>query len=187
MYIEELLITTNEVKVRDSSVISADGKFSMKIAANDAGIYNLRLQNDGYHFATIINDAANITLNADFNKQFDFYNVSGSPASKSILDFLAKISGQQREKFNYYKQADSIRKNNGDSVLAESLLAKSKDVINQMKTFANSEVQKADKASLAFILLANYQGMANDPNYGMYVFTDEEVLEIGRASCRERV
>lgn len=176
VYVEETVVATGEKKLKDSSVIAADGKYSMKIPASEEGVYNLRLQNEGYQFATIINDAPNITVNADFSNQYDFYNVSGSPSSKSIQDFLAKISEWQREKFNYYKQVDSIRKNKGDSLMADKLLDKSREIINSMKSFAYQEVEKANNAPLGFILLASYQGMARDPNYMMDVFTDEELI-----------
>lgn len=176
VYAEETAIATGEKILKDSSAIAADGKYSMKITATEQGVYDLRLQNEGYQFATIINDAPGITLNADFSKQYDFYNVSGSAASKSIQDFLAKISEMQREKFDYYKQVDSIRKNNGDSSLAGNQLDKSRDIMNRMKAYAYQEIGKANSAPLGFILLASYQGMARDPNYMMDIFTDEELI-----------
>ncbi|HEU4858604.1 MAG TPA: TlpA disulfide reductase family protein [Chitinophagaceae bacterium] len=176
VYIEETNITSGEKKVKDSSAISSEGKFSLKVEATEEGVYNLRLQNDAPPFATIINDASKITVDADFNKQFDFYTVSGSKDSKAIQDYLSRISEMQRDKFTIAFQADSIRKNNGDSALAESLNAKQKQIAGDLKTYTQQTVQQAQKAPFAFFVLATYQGWANNPNYKMNGFSSEELI-----------
>jgi len=176
VYIEETNIATGEKQIKDSATISDNGKFSMNVETTEEGVYNLRMQNEAAQFATIINDGSKINIEADFSKRYDFYNVSGSAASKSIQDYLAKVNELQREKFNYLVQADSIIKNNGDSVLAQSLVKKETDIINQLKTYTLQTVQKADKAPLALFVLATYQEMARNPNYRMNGFTAEELI-----------
>ena len=176
VYIEETNIATGEKQIKDSVTISDNGKFSMNVETTEEGVYNLRMQNEAAQFATIINDGSKINIEADFSKRYDFYNVSGSAASKSIQDYLAKVNELQREKFNYLVQADSIIKNNGDSVLAQSLVKKETDIINQLKTYTLQTVQKADKAPLALFVLATYQEMARNPNYRMNGFTAEELI-----------
>src|SRR4030095_1249769 len=99
VYIEESNITTGQKILKDSSAIAADGKFSLSINAIKDAVYNLRLQNDVSQFVTVINDASKINLDVDFNKRTDFYNVSGSKASKSIQEYLAKITGMQKDRF----------------------------------------------------------------------------------------
>lgn len=176
VYIEETNITSGEKKVKDSVDIGSDGKFSLKVEATEEGVYNLRLQNDAPPFATIINDASKINVDADFNKQFDFYNVSGSKDSKAIQDYLTKVSEMQRDKFTIAFQVDSLKKNNGDSALAENLKAKQKQIANDLKTYTQQIVQQAQKASLAFFVLATYQGWANNPNYKMKGFSSQELI-----------
>ena len=176
VYIEENKITSGEKILKDSANIGMDGKYSLKVQATEEGVYNLRLQNDAPPFATIINDAFKINVDADFNKQFDFYNVTGSKDSKAIQDYLTKVSEMQRDKFAISFQVDSIRKNNGDSALAASLNAKQKQIANELKTFTQQIVQQAKKASLAFFVLATYQGWANNPNYKLNGFSSEELV-----------
>jgi peroxiredoxin len=176
VYIEETNIATGEKQVKDSSAISENGKFSMEVETKEEGVYNLRMQNEAVQFATIINDGAKLNIEADFNKRYDFYNVSGSAASKSIQEYLAKINELQREKFNYLVQADSITKNNGDAALAQSLVQKEADIISQLKTYTQQTVQKANKAPLGLFILATYQEMARNPNYRMNGFTAEELI-----------
>lgn len=178
VYIEEVNIATGEKRVKDSADIGSEGKFTLKAEGTGENVYNLRLQNDPSPFATIINDASKITIEADFNKRTDFYTVSGSKASTAIHDYLAKTNELQRQKFNYLVQIDSIRSNKGDSLLAADLNVKQKNVTAELKTYTQQSVQQADKGSLALFILATYQGMANNPNYRLSAFTAEELLSL---------
>lgn len=178
VYAEETVIATGEKKMMDSSVIAADGKYSINVKATEEGIYSLRLQNEPVPFVTVVNDASKIELDADFNKQYDFYSVSGSAASKSIQEYMAKISEWQREKFDNLRQADSIRNSAGDMATADNLTAKAKEISTQMKTYTQQEVQKADKAALALFILAKYQGDSNNPNYRMEGYTIDELVAL---------
>ena len=176
VYAEESIIATGEKKLKDSAGVGEDGKFSMNVKATEEGVYNLRLQNEVAPFATIINDGKKINIDADFKKQSDFYSVSGSKASEVIHDYLAKLSEMQRDKFNISMRVDSIRQNRGDSMLAESLIAKQKDISDQLKTYTQQTIQQSDKASLSLFVLATYQSMANTPNYRMNGFTTDELI-----------
>jgi len=176
VYIEESNITTGQKILKDSSAIAADGKFSLSINAIKDAVYNLRLQNDVSQFVTVINDASKINLNVDFNKRTDFYNVSGSKASKSIQEYLAKITGMQKDRFNIYFQVDSIRKNNGDSVLIQDLSIKQQQISNEEKAYTQQTVLQSTNSSLSLFILSTYQGMARDPNFRVNGFTDQEVV-----------
>jgi len=178
VYIEESDITTGKKTLRDSSAIAADGKFSISLDAPKDAVYNLLLQNDVAQFVTLINDASKINVDVDFNNKTDFYNVTGSKASKSIQEYLAKISGMQKDRFNIYFQVDSIKRNNGDSTLAANLNKQEKQISNDEKTFTQQTVQQATNSSLALFILSTYQGMARDPNFRVNGFTDTEVVAL---------
>ena len=178
VYIEESDITTGKKTLKDSSSITADGKFSISLNAPKDAVYNLLLQNDVSQFVTLINDAPKISVEADFTKRTDFYTVTGSKASKSIQEYLAKISGMQRDRFNIYFQTDSIKRNNGDSALAQSLTKQEKQISTDEKTYTQQIVQQATNSSLALFILSTYQGMARDPNFRVNGFTDTEVVAL---------
>jgi peroxiredoxin len=178
VYIEESDITTGKKTLKDSSAIADDGKFSISLNAPKDAVYNLLLQNDVSQFVTLVNDAPKISVDADFTKRTDFYTVTGSKASKSIQEYLAKISGMQRDRFNIYFQIDSIKRNNGDSALAASLNIQEKQISNEEKTFTQQTVQQATNSSLALFILSTYQGMARDPNFRVNGFTDTEVVAL---------
>jgi peroxiredoxin len=176
VYIEESNITTGQKTLKDSSAITADGKFSLSINATSDVVYNLRLQNDVSQFVTIINDASKINLDVDFNKRTDFYNVSGSKASKSIQEYLTKITGMQKDRFTVYFQIDSLKKNNGDSLLVQDLTIKQQQISNEEKAYTQQTVLQATNSSLSLFILSTYQGMARDANFMINGFTDEEVV-----------
>jgi len=178
VYIEESDITTGKKTLKDSSAIAADGKFSISLDAPQNAVYNLLLQNEVSQFVTLVNDASKIDVNADFTKRTDFYDVTGSKASKSIQEYLAKISGMQRDRFNIYFQVDSIKRNNGDSTLAANLNKQEKQISNEEKTYTQQTVQQATNSSLALFILSTYQGMARDPNFRVNGFTDTEVVAL---------
>jgi len=174
--IEESDISTGQKILKDSSSVAADGKFSLSIDAKKNAIYNLRLQNDVTHFATIINDANKINIDVDFNKRTDFYNVSGSNASKSIQEYFAKITGMQKDRGTIYFQMDSIKSNNGDSMLILDLNTKQQQILKDEKTYSQQVIQQSTNPSLSLFILSTFQGMARDPNYRINGFSDEEVV-----------
>jgi peroxiredoxin len=176
VYAEENDILKGKKNIKDSAVIAADGKFSMKIKADVEGVYNLRLQSDPSEFATVINDANKIEVEADFQKRNDFYDVKGSNASKTIEDYFTKMTGLQFEKYNLNSRIDSIFKNNGDSLLAITLMEKQQQLIGDIKTYTHQTLQQANNTPLALFILATYQGMALNQNYMMNAFTNPEVL-----------
>jgi peroxiredoxin len=178
VYIEESDIVTGQRKLVDSSSITADGKFSISTNTPKETVYNLRLQNDVPQFVTIINDASKINVDVDFDKRTDFYNVTGSKASKAIQEYLAKITEMQKDRFNIYFQIDSIRKNKGDSLFAEDLDRKQKEISKEIKSYAQQAVTQSDNSSLALFILSTYQGMARDPNFMINGFADEEVVAL---------
>ena len=176
VYIEESDITTGQKTLKDSSVIATDGKFSLSINAAKNAVYNLRLQNDASQFVTIINDASKVNLEVDFNKRTDFYNVTGSKASKSIQEYLTRITGMQKDRFTIYFQIDSLKKNNADPVLIQDLAIKQQQISSEEKTYTQQTVLQSTNSSLSLFILSTYQGMARDPNFRVNGFTDEEVV-----------
>ena len=178
VYIEESNITTGQKTLKDSSSIAADGKFSISLNAPKDAVCNLRLQNDASQFVTIINDASKINLDVDFNKQTDFYTVTGSKASKSIQEYLAKITGMQGDRGTIYFQIDSLKRNNGDSLLILDLSIKKQQITNEEKTYTQQTIQQSTNSSLSLFVLSTYQGMARNPNFRVNGFTDAEVVAL---------
>lgn len=178
IYAEHKVIATGQTTLKDSSMISDDGSFSMNVKSAEEGVFNLRLENEAAPFTTVINDSKKITIDVDFKNPDDFYTVSGSAASKGIENYFDKISEYQREKFDYLVKADSIKRSGGDSLLAEEYAKKSKEIAENVKEYSQDIVLNAQNPSLSLFLLATYQGMSQYPTYRLYPFTSEEIVGV---------
>ena len=176
VYLEEDEAATGKKTLKDSSQISADGKFSVKTTAATESLYELRLKNDVPPFVTLINDANNIVIDADFNQKFNFYNVTGSKASKAIQDYFSRLSEIQREKINIYYQVDSLKKNNADNQRIENLNTRQKEINKEFKIYTEQVVHESGSAPFSLFILGTYQGMANDQNYRIDGFSGEQML-----------
>ena len=65
IYLEELPPVTMLKVVVDSATLGADGKYTLKAKATEATIFNLRLDQQEYPLASVVNDNAKITVNAN--------------------------------------------------------------------------------------------------------------------------
>src|SRR5450432_3721250 len=88
--LEEIPMATMERIRVDSMAIGKDGKYSLKADARDACAYTLRLDQEEYPLAALINDVPKITVNAVFNKENsrypETYEVKDSKASQQLKD-----------------------------------------------------------------------------------------------------
>jgi len=82
----------------------------------------------------------------------------------------------QRERFNNYYKIDSLKKNNGPSLLINNLNARQREITKEFKTYTQQLVQQSDKVPLSLFVLFTYQGMTREPNYGIDGFRGEEML-----------
>ncbi|MGB3153397.1 MAG: DUF4369 domain-containing protein, partial [Chitinophagaceae bacterium] len=112
IYLEEIPMTTMQRIVVDSFVIGKVGKYKLKTGAADARVYNLRMDQNNYPLAAVINDAEKITLDAVFSKennQFaESYDVKGSPASSQMKDFMVAFNTKLQDIFYTDKKTDSL-------------------------------------------------------------------------------
>ena len=114
IYLEEVPMTTMQRIVVDSAMIGKDGKYLLKTDTKEASAYTLRLDQNTYPLAAIINDASKITLDASFNKesnQFpESYEVKGSEASRQMKDFMIGLNSKLQAIFFNDKKTDSLQK-----------------------------------------------------------------------------
>jgi peroxiredoxin len=173
IYLEESIISTGQIIMKDSATIAADGKFTLESQVTGESVFNLRLSNDQFPFVSLVNDTDKINVDADFSKAFDFYSVSGSDASAVIKEYLGKTGELMRQKFELEQQSDSLKKTGSST---DQVDQERKQLAEQLKTYTRQSVQQANSPSLALFILATYQGQANNPNFRMTAFESEELL-----------
>ena len=113
IYLEELPIATMQRMEVDSALLGKDGKYSLKTDVSEAAIYNLRLDQNVYPVASVVNDVSKIELNATISKvnsQFiESYDVKGSTASKEMKDFMYSFNDKLQAIFYNAHRADSLQ------------------------------------------------------------------------------
>lgn len=96
IYLEEIPMTTMQRIVVDSASLGKDGKYKLETGIAEARVYNLRLDQNSYPLAAIINDVQKITVNAVFSKEntqfVENYEVKGSVASSQMKNFMTAFN-----------------------------------------------------------------------------------------------
>ena len=119
IYLEVAPSTSMERIVVDSAILEKDGKFSLTAKTKKEEIYNLRLDDDVYPFASLINDTEKLSVEVDYTDRNEFYKITGSPNSIAIKDYLKKSGEQIRHIFGLQKEIDSLKNSKGDKEIIE--------------------------------------------------------------------
>jgi len=178
IYLEETSMASLQKLLKDSALIGADGKFSLHAKVTNEGIFNLRLDNEAYPFVSLINDTSNITIDADFNNQKDFYSVSGSAASQSLKDYLVKSGDKLRQLYELNREADSLKKIQANGAMLQDAEAKRNTASAELKDYTRQTIQSSNSPALAMFILSTYQGVANNPNFRLDPFGSENLITL---------
>ena len=179
VYLEEVPIGTMRPTIVDSGVLNSDGTFKIETETGESAIYNIRINQDGYPVASVINDQPSVELDVvmskEHNQYAEKYEVKGSPASEGMKSFMTTFNEKMQAIFTGVTKIDSLRQlNTPDSVLAS--LAK-ENVTNAMylKDLALSEMKKTSNPALSMFVLGYYQSTASNPAFGLEPLSNEQV------------
>lgn len=180
IYLEEIPMTTMQRMVVDSMEIGKDGKYKLKAETGEARVYNLRLDQNDYPLAAVINDAAHITLNASFNKEntkfVDTYDVKGSPASQQMKDFMVAFNTKLQTIFFNARQADSLGKIPGSDSLVSQLHSQTLKLSEEARALVDQSLEKSNNPALSMFILGYYQSTANNAGYYLQAMDKSEVV-----------
>ena len=113
IYLEEIPVSTMQRVIVDSASLDADGKFSLQSEPREASVYSIRLDQNTYPLAQVINDAPKITLNITFNpanSQFpEDYTIEGSEASSKLKEFTKNFNAKLFDISQRLRADDSLR------------------------------------------------------------------------------
>ena len=176
IYLEIAPATSMQRMVVDSAVLEKDGKFTLTTRTKEEEIYNLRLDDDVYPFASLINDTEKLSVEVDYTDRNEFYKITGSPNSIAIKDYLKKSGEQIRHIFGLQKEIDSLKNSKGDKEIIEKSDSAKTIALQELKFYVQQSISKAGSPSLAMFMLRTYQGIAKNPNSGLAAFDDEVLL-----------
>ncbi|HEY6063980.1 MAG TPA: TlpA disulfide reductase family protein [Chitinophagaceae bacterium] len=182
IYLEEVPMTTMQRIVVDSANIGKDGKYLLKTETKEATAYTLRLDQNTYPLAAVINDASRITLDASFNKennQFaESYEVKGSEASRQLKDFMITLNTKLQAIFFNDKKTDSLQRSGATDSIISALQNERTLLAADVRNFILTSVSQSANPALTMFELGNYQTTANNPGFKLEPVSLEEVTKI---------
>jgi peroxiredoxin len=179
IYLEEIPMATMQRVVVDSVAIGKDGKYSLKTDITEDRVYNIRLDQNTYPLAAVINDVSKVTVDAKFakeNNQFaETYDVKGSAASQQMKDFMTSFNNKLQAIFFTDMKTDSLQKNGASDSVLIALQNERVGLAREVKTILTESIAKSANPALTMFELGYYQTSANNPGYKLEPFTLEEV------------
>jgi peroxiredoxin len=154
VFLEEIIYGKSQPPVIiDSQKLSGvSGNLSFRGRNKDQGIFEL-VFGDNILAIPLINDVADIRIDADLSKTKDFYSVSGSPASKELQELLATVGSRNDEIQTAFNQLDSLKKSNApDSVLVAASLVKN-EAINKLNDYLKQFLKTTPNGTLGVLAL----------------------------------
>jgi thiol-disulfide isomerase/thioredoxin len=182
IYLEEIPVATMQRVIVDSAVLKADGKFSLQADPREATVYNLRLDQNNYPLAQVINDAKIVTLDVQFNRennQFpESYTVKGSDASQQLKDFMQAMNNKLQSLFLFDKRADSLGNANAPDSLLAALEAERVSTAKEIRALLDNALKSSNNPALTMTILGYYQSTANNPGFRLEPVDIDEVTRI---------
>jgi len=182
IYLEKVPAATMQPLVIDSAMLKKDGSFSLTADRGESVVYNLRLDQNKYPVASVINDADEVKLNIVMSKEknefSEKYEVEGSPASQQMKTFMYDFNNELQKIFLISMQADSLQRNgSGDSLLIP-LLEQQKVIGDRIRRYSEDALNKSNDPALTLFELGYYQSTANGAGFGLEPFSNDEVKAI---------
>ncbi len=178
IYLEEASLNSMQPTIVDSTTIEKDGSFKLTTTADEESLYILRFQKDPTPFATVINDAKSITINADVLNQTEPYTVKGSNASKQLKEFLLTSNQRLGKIYNLSMQADSLQQNGGSDSVAVAKINERNKTAQEYKQYALNFLNNSKSAPLSMFVLGSYQSFASNAALGIEPFSSDEMTTI---------
>ncbi len=182
IYLEEIPMTTMQRIAVDSVAIGKDGSFKLTTHAGEARVYNLRLDQNQYPMAALINDAAAITVNATYNKgnsQFaESYEVKGSPASQSMKEYMVAVNNRLQEIYLDAQRTDSLTRQKASDSLIAQVRVHAEGLAKEVRAITDQALEKSDNPALSMFILGYYQSTANSQGYLLAPMGKEEVVAV---------
>jgi peroxiredoxin len=183
IYLEEVPATTMQATVADSATIGKDGKYSLSANAGESSVFNLRLDQNRYPVASVINDVPKLTLdiklNSANNEFAESYEVKGSPASKEMRDYILTFNNNMSQMYMTLMQEDSLSKAGTlDSVNTMSFQNQKQQIADKIRKHSIESFARAMDPALLLFELGYYQSNANNQRFGLQPLSNEDVVEI---------
>lgn len=177
VYLEETALNSSAPVLLDSATLDADGRFELSALSKGESVYNLRLNNQEYPVATLINDNDKVTVDIDPTSK-DVYTVKGSDASEALRSYFFVSGEKLGALYNSGRAIDSMQQVGASDSLINLRMAQRSLQVNELKNYTADFIQKSKSPSLTVFTLGSYQSMGANPALGVEPFSDAEVKDI---------
>lgn len=175
IYLEEAALGSMQPVVIDSAKIASDGRFKLSPLAKEESLFILRLNSNPTPVASFINDSKNIDIAIDAANEQQPYQVKGSPASKTLQDYLFNSNEQLTILYNLIRQADTLSGGGKDS-LAKALNLQKRTATDNYKNYTTRIIDNSKSAPLSVFILGSYQSYSSNPALGLEPLTQAEAV-----------
>ena len=177
IYLEEIPVATMQRTIVDSAQLGADGKFELRSEPREASVYNLRLDNNSYPMAQVINDAGKVEVSITFNKansQFpENYSIEGSEASTQLKDFTAGFNAKMLAISQNLQSMDSLKRVVAPDSVVNAFNLQRENTAKEARQLLDNTLAKSNNPALSMAVLGYYQSTANNPELLEPINNDE--------------
>lgn len=189
VYLEEVSIGTMRPVTVDTAELKPDGSFTLQGPSGEAAIYNIRVDQNEYPVASVINDKPSVELDVTMSKENQMfpekYEVKGSPASQTMKDFMKTFNDKLKTIFDASREADSLRSIVANDSLINLKIQQAANTGKELKEYTLAEIKKSKNAALTMFELGYYQSSANNPNTGLPPIENEEAMAIINGAVKD--
>jgi hypothetical protein len=166
IFLEEVIPTTLIPIMVDSSTIKLDGSFSLSTEAVSEKVYILRLNNNIFPFASLINDASAITVIADFDNRENLYSVEGSKLSQTIKEISTTYPKKWADLLDIRRVYDSLQETKRpDSLLIKKMYTLGDSSFADIKNGIYNYLHTSSSPTFSWYLLRNFQHLFTVEEY----------------------
>ena len=191
--LEEIIPTTLMPLALDSSIIGIDGSFFLETNFGPEKIYTLRFTNGIFPFASLINDASPIIINADFSHTEDLYSVEGSALSQTIKEISSAYPKKWKNLYALRRVYDSLGKVKGPDSLVKKIYDQGDSAFADLKNGIYSYLNASSSAAFSWYLLRNFQQIFTVEEYSAELekaekkFEGNEMLKAARDRLNQQI
>jgi peroxiredoxin len=178
IFLEEASLTDMNPLIVDSARLGEDGSFKLSTIAKEENLYVLRLSQQVNPVATLINDNKSVTVDIDVEKQDEPYIVKGSPASKTLIDYLTFSNNKLTNLYTLGREHDSLQSLGVKDSLLQLKVTNINREATEFKNYVANTIIKSNSPSLSIFVLGSYQSYATNPAFGMQPYNADELLAV---------
>ena len=183
IYLEEIPMATMQRTIVDSATVNASGKYELKTRTDAEGVYTLRLDKNLYPSVTLVKDTNEIVINASFNEKgneyAESYEVTGSPASVKLKEYLIGFGNSILELYKINMKVDSLSRINSADDAVNVLKSNRAQSSANLKNTTLIAIDRSNNPALGMYILGYYQTTRNEnPHFNLDPINDDEVSAI---------